>query len=391
MKVLYCGDAAVSSGFARCTHAVCDALTEAGHEVHVLGINYYGDPHTYPYPIYTCQNPLDMGRDAFGVTRLPGLIYRLRPDVVVLQNDPWNIPVYLQEMKSQLPEDFQMPPVVGFVAVDAKNQKASGLNGLAHVAVWTEFAKRELAAGGYKGETTVIPLGVSPKFHPIEKRIARRAAMPHGLPENAFVIGVVGRNQIRKRLDLSIEYFAKWVKSRDIKDAYLYLHIGPTGDVGADIRSLVFYHGVQTRVILAEPRIGTGIDEQAMACMYSSLDLYFSTSQGEGWGLPALEAMACGTPCLVPKWSGLESWASLAAGMIECDGTALTAPMNGLAYTIGGIPSREETLRWLNNLYDNRNNLAMLSESGLQLARTFPWSLTGETFVKMLEEKFGGS
>jgi len=202
---------------------------------------------------------------------------------------------------------------------------------------------------------------------------------------------VVGRNQIRKRLDLSIEYFAKWIKSQDIKDAYLYLHIGPTGDVGADIRSLVFYHGVQTRVILAEPRLGTGIDEQAMACMYSSLNLYFSTSQGEGWGLPALEAMACGTPCLVPKWSGLESWASPAAAMIECDGTALMAPMNGLAYTLGGIPSREETLRWLTNLYDNRSNLEMLSESGLQLARTLPWSLTGETFVKMLEEKFGGS
>src|SRR5262245_40689869 len=123
-RVLFVGDAVVSSGFSRCTHAACDALHEAGWDVHVLGLNYYGDPHPHSHlSIYPCMQPLDHGRDVFGVSRLPFLIARLNPDVVVLLNDPWNVPAYLQQIKHDLPRGFEFPAVVGWLAVDADNQR----------------------------------------------------------------------------------------------------------------------------------------------------------------------------------------------------------------------------------------------------------------------------
>ena len=49
-KILWYGDACSNTGFARVTHSVLDHLSKE-HEVVVLGINYTGDPHEYPYKI----------------------------------------------------------------------------------------------------------------------------------------------------------------------------------------------------------------------------------------------------------------------------------------------------------------------------------------------------
>jgi glycosyltransferase involved in cell wall biosynthesis len=40
-----------------------------------------------------------------------------------------------------------------------------------------------------------------------------------------------------------------------------------------------------------------------MAQIYSSMDLLLATSRGEGFGLPVLEAQACGVPVIVSNWS----------------------------------------------------------------------------------------
>lgn len=399
MKVLWVGDAVVSSGFARCTHAACDALHDAGHKVMVLGINYWGDPHPHPYPIFPCHQPLDGGREPFGTTRLPVLIERYKPDVVVILQDPWNIPDYLGviegfvEKRREQGVEVKVPPIVGWLAVDAKNQRGVPLNELAHVAVWTRFAAEELKRCGYDGEPSIIPLGVDlESFYPRDPVESRKRVMPEGFPQHAFVVGVVGRNQPRKRLDLTLTYFAEWIETKGIEDAYLYLHIGPTGDVGCNIRALAAYLKIpKGRIILAEPHIGKGIPSDLMAEVYSAFDVYWTTTQGEGWGLPCLEAMACGVPCLVPNWSGLGSWVGDAAVKVACTSTALSAPLNTQAYTLGGIPDRAETIQALDALYRSEIHRRTYSQRGLKLAQTLPWSRTGAEMVAALEKVVAAS
>jgi len=397
VRILFVGDAVCSSGFARCTHAACDELHAAGHEVHVLGINYYGDPHTYPYPIWPCFQPLDSGRDPFGSTRLPTMVRKLQPDVVVLLNDPWNVPAYMKALDADGEEfaltgkagqaDRNMPPVIGWLAVDAKNQRGDGLNDLAHVVVWTQFAADELQAGGYEGGCSVVHLGVDHTVYaPAEdKAECRRRTCPPDMPEDAFLVGVVGRNQPRKRLDLTLEYFADWVNRFDVDNAQLYLHVAPTGDKGVDIGSLVRYHGLKNKVIVATPHISAGVSNEHMAMAYNAFDVYLSTSQGEGWGLPALEAMACGVPCVVPDWSGLGDWVGDAAVKVSCTSTALSAPLNGLAYTVGGVPDRSGTMWALQNLYRSSDMRATYRERGLNLASQHSWSQAGKQFRQVVE------
>jgi glycosyltransferase involved in cell wall biosynthesis len=383
VKVLWVGDSpTVSTGFARCTAAACSALHAAGHEVHVLGLNYWGDPHGFPYLIYPCRQPFEGGRDGFGVGRLPRLAAQLRPDLIVLLNDPWNVPAYLAVLK----ESEIDIPVAGWLAVDSKNQRGDGLNGLAHVVTWTRFAAEELRRGGYQGTPSVVPLGVdSDLFRPHDRTGARKAIFPASVPADAYIVGVVGRNQPRKRLDLTLSHFAAWLRAHPHGDAYLYLHVAPTGESGTNIRSLVVYYGLTGRVLIGEPHIGTGIEDGQMPLVYSALDCYLTTTQGEGWGLPCIEAMACGLPCVVPDWSALGEWTKDAALRVPCTSTALTAPLNDLAYTLGGVVDEAGTVEALERLYTEPDLRAKLRDRGLALARSLPWSAAGEGMREVLE------
>lgn len=55
------------------------------------------------------------------------------------------------------------------------------------------------------------------------------------------------------------------------------------------------------RIIVIESSLDT---DQAMAKLYNSCDAFVSASKAEGWGLPIIEAMACGLPAIAPFYSG---------------------------------------------------------------------------------------
>lgn len=372
-RLLWVGDAAVPSGFARATHNILDVLRETW-DVTVLGMNYRGDPHGYPYPIYACAP----GGDALGIGRLIWMMDLCKPDAVVFQNDPWHIPLYTRQM-DKFKEEFRHVKRIGAIAVDGKNCQGAAMNGLDLAIFWTEFGRAEAARGGYKGPSDVVPLGVDTSFYaPGDRREARRRRQ---FPEpflDAFVVGNVNRNQPRKRLDLTIEYFAEWVKSFDVRDAYLYLHVAPTGDAGFDCQSLANYYGIGNRLLLVIPEVFYGNSEEAMVDTYRSFDVQISTTAGEGFGLTTFEGMACGIPQIVPDWSALGELTAGVARLVPCTSTAAAVGIN----TIGGVPDRGEAVSSLQALYGSRGLREELGCLGRERVseRRFGWRAVGEGF-----------
>lgn len=390
MRCIIVGDSpTVSTGFSRCVKAAADALHTAGHEVHILGMSYFGDPTPeFPYTIWPCVQPLDGSKEPMGTGRLPLLIDRLKPDVAVLCNDPWNVKGYFDVLDSYFKGvEHLIPPIVGWLAVDSTNQFAKPLNRLAHLAVWTKFAGKELVRGGYGGSYSIVPLGVDPHFYPRDKAESRRKI---GLDENAYVVGMVGRNQTRKRLDAALEYFAKWVRDYDLPpNVQLLMHTAPTGDAGCNIRAVAHYYGLTDngRLALSEPNVGKGVEDELLPYLYSAMDCYLLTSQAEGWSLTLHEAMACGVPAVVPDAAatGEDGWIGDAAIRVPCTSHALTAPMNAQPYTIGAIPDREHTISALNRLYASTQLRETYRARGLKLAQEFTWERTGAMMVELLE------
>lgn len=389
-RLLWVGDAGCESGFARATHHILEAVRR-DWEVHVLGINYLGDgdeASKYPYQMYPAYVP---GSDIFGVRRLLKIMDRVHPDLVVLQNDPWNFPRYFKEL-DQLADP---PPVVGIAAVDAKNCLGRALNRMARVIFWTEFARAEAERGGCIVPSGVVPLGVDLGiYRPQDRAEARRRL---GLPadvQDGFIFGNVNRNQPRKRLDLTIRYFATFrnlLPEEERKKVFLYLHVAPTGDQGIDCEQLAKYYGMTERdawLILAEPEMYQGTSEGWVATTYNAFDVLVSTTQGEGWGLTTLEAMACGIPCILPDWSALGEWASPAARMVPCSTVSVTPKVNA----IGGVPDEEQFVRSMQDLYLNKVTRDVLGASGMVLAGQprFRWENVAEGFLAEIEKAWEG-
>lgn len=389
-SLLWIGDAACDSGFARCTEKTIPALIKAGWKVSVLGINYRGDPHPFRrylegeggnlYPAYVIGGP----RDLLGVARVLHVVAREKPDLVVLQNDPWNIPRYVAEFAK-----LKRPPVlVGAVAVDGMNCRGKDLNGLDHAIFWTQFGRNEAVSGGYTGTTGVVPLGVDlDVYKPLDRVTAREAV---GIPSPAregFIVLNVNRNQPRKRIDLTIRYFAEFYHVCKAHDAYLYLHVCPTGDVGVDPDQLAAYYGLKGRVLLEQPGVYEGLSEADLALTYQASDVQMTTTQGEGWGLTTMEGMACGVPQVLPKWSALGEWARTAAVMVPCTGTAATL---GGVNAIGGIADETAVVKALESLYHSSSVRADLVRRGLALVQDsqFRWENIGARFAEEVERAF---
>jgi glycosyltransferase involved in cell wall biosynthesis len=278
-RLLWVGDAGVATGFANCTHETLKAF-HPSWDVHVLGVNYAGDPHPYPYKLYPCFP----GGDFWGVGRIAKLTTDLRPDLIIIQNDHWNVPEYIKHIKGPARVIASMP-------VDGKNVKFGvQLNVLDGAIFWTKFGLEQAREGGYNGPAAVVGLGIDPSvYHPVQISMARsRLRLP--IEPDDFLVGNINRNQPRKRLDLTIKYFANWVQLCGRKNARLLLHHSPRGKKGYDLPQLARYYGVGDKVLLTdrvEKRVGMPQEELSM--IYSALDVQVSTAQGEGWGLTAME------------------------------------------------------------------------------------------------------
>lgn len=379
-KLLWIGDAGVPSGFANATHNIIETLLFHFH-VTVLGLNYRGDPHQYPYPIYAAA----VGGDAFGVGRMVWMCDLIKPDVIVVQNDGWNIPHYLKQLHRF--KEYKDVPLVAVAAVDGKNFQKEWLDGVAHAIFWTEFAREEARLGGYTGPATVIPLGINTEvFKPMNKAAAR-AHLPAEL-RDAFIVGNVNRNQPRKRWDLLIKYFAQWITEKKIRDAYLYLHTAPTGDTGVDVKQLAAYYGVVDRLAVVTPETWYGLSEEAMVQTYNCFDVNASTTQGEGFGLTTLESMACGVSQILPDWSALGDWAKGAAWMIPCTSTAIGPPYVNV---IGGIADEKAFIQALQQTYANDRTQEVNAKAAYERSQEprFNWATIGQQYVEAMDCAFG--
>lgn len=380
-KLLWVGDGPdCPSGFGKATREILNVLQHS-FAVTVLGINHRGDPGTVEYPVYSAY----VGGDAFGVGRLIWMCDTVKPDVIVIQNDGWNVPFYIKQLS--LFEAYKNVPVVAIVAVDGKNFQGAWLNGVNLAIFWTQFALDEAREGGYAGPAAVIPLGVDRNvFHPIAREEARRH-LPAPL-RDAFIIGNVNRNQPRKRWDLTVKYFATWIQQHEIRDAWLYLHTAPTGDVGCDVVQLAKYYSVVDRIAVVTPETFYGVSEQAMARTYNCFDVLISTTQGEGMGLPALEAMACGVPCVLPDWAAYSDWAKNAAALVPCSSTMVGQPFQNV---IGGVVDETEFIKALNVCYFLPQTKTALGAASLARAseRRFQWDTIGRSYGNVLNNVLG--
>ncbi len=153
----------------------------------------------------------------------------------------------------------------------------------------------------------VVPGGVHPRFHPAEPEASRAVRRKYALPERMILY--VGTLEPRKNLATLLEAY------RALKDGGISHGLVIAGKAGwryqATFRRLTQL-GLEGEVILP----GYIADEDLPA-LYSAADLFAFPSLYEGFGLPVLEAMACGTPVVCSNASSLPEVAGDAAILLD--------------------------------------------------------------------------
>lgn len=178
----------------------------------------------------------------------------------------------------------------------------------------------------------VVYPGVDPDFRPYhgegERPEAFRARL--GLPERYVLY--MGTLEPRKNVDRLVRAFARLV--RDGLPHSLVLAGGRGWDYAAIDRA-VADEGIGHRVI-----IPGYVRREDQPLWYSAADLFTYPSQYEGFGLPVLEALACGTPVVTSNSSSLPEVVGRAGLVIDpSDESSLAEAMRSVL-TDGTLAAR---------------------------------------------------
>lgn len=130
------------------------------------------------------------------------------------------------------------------------------------------------------------------------------------IPRDAFVVGMVaankGLNPPRKAFPQLFTAFGEFARRHD--DAFLYMHTEFVGVYGG-INLVALANACKIppdRIKITNPfALELGLDHDRMADLYSSFDVFANPSYGEGFGIPIVEAQACGTPVIVTDWTAM--------------------------------------------------------------------------------------
>jgi glycosyltransferase involved in cell wall biosynthesis len=206
---------------------------------------------------------------------------------------------------------------------------------------------------------TVIPEGIAPSFRPASPEAVHRLRDKFQLHQ-PFLLAV-GTFDPRKRIAVLADVVRRVRQDHDVA-------LVIAGDQGTFTGAVT---DVLARAGLADHgRVIGHVSSDDLVALYTAAEVFVFTSAYEGFGLPPLEAMACGTPALAFDNSSLPEVSGRAASIVpDGDVSAMAAAINRIL----DDPAERERRR----------------SDGLAWAATFTWrraaEMTYEVYRSVLE------
>jgi len=201
---------------------------------------------------------------------------------------------------------------------------------------------------------TTVPLGVVEHFRPPDQVALAAFRERHNLPEQYLLY--LGTLEPRKNLVTLLRAYARLRRAG--LDWPLVL-AGGKGWLYEDI-----FRAVDDLNLGAWVRFPGYVSYEEQPLWYGAATIFVYPSTYEGFGLPVLEAMACGAPVITSTASSLPEAAGDAGVLVDChDDEYLAAAIASLA----GDAQRRAELR----------------RRGLARAAVFPWSRTADETVRV--------
>ena len=363
-KLLYQSDFSLAkTGFGRAAKALLSYLYKTGK----YDITHYscGLPYTHPEfertPWKTVgslpNNPQEMqelNKDpniarlaSYGAHYLDKVVQEEKPDVYIAVQDIWGIDFAVEKKWFDKITSVLWTTLDSLPILPAALTKA---NKIKNYWIWSNFATKAMHELGHKHVKTVHgPIDIQ-NFYRLENSKREELRKRFNLPLDAFIIGFVFRNQLRKSVPNLLEGYALWKRSNPhIKNTYLLLHTH-WGE-GWNIHRLAQEYGINLNEILTTyicrncgnyevkpfhgpevdcrfcntqksqitTNVSLGVTEDQLNEVYNLMDVYCHPFTSGGQEIPIQEAKLTELITLVTNYSCGEEMCEQEAESFELD------------------------------------------------------------------------
>jgi len=234
-----------------------------------------------------------------------------------------------------------------------------------HIVTVSEYSKQDIMRLLHIPETriSVVPHGVDARFCPVSDLDRLQALRSRYYLPSRFIL-FVSATEPRKGVDTLLEAFVQLV--RPMPELGLVI-AGDSKRASAALLAQATDLGVRERL-----RLTSYVNDDDLSLLYNAADVLAFPSRYEGFGLPVLEAMACGTPVVCSNATSLPEVAGHAALLVPPnDPEALAAALKQVL--------TDETL------------YQALREKGLKRAAQFSWEETARKTLAVYEKVAQGA
>jgi glycosyltransferase involved in cell wall biosynthesis len=195
----------------------------------------------------------------------------------------------------------------------------------------------------------VTPLAADRKYKPLDKEICKLSVQKNFNIGKPYILYIGGFSP-RKNLRSLILAFSKLYK--DLNCEYNLVIVGSLKDESSTLMKLAYDLNMDSKIIF------TGfVEEELLPVLYNAAEVFVYPSFYEGFGLPPLEAMSCGTPVIASNTSSIPEVVQNSGILIDPYDT------DSLVTALGKVLSNESIK-------------ATLSKSALKKSSEFSWEST---------------
>lgn len=214
------------------------------------------------------------------------------------------------------------------------------------------------------GRIVVIPLGVDSHFRPCSHEVVSRVRKILSLPEKYVLY--LGTNNPHKNLEGLIKAFAQIAENPCHSEVKLVI-AGSWDDRYPQSKRVAEELGVKDRVLF----LGL-VEEADLPALYRGATLFAFPSLCEGFGLPVLEAMACGTP-------------------VACSNIPSLSELVGEAAILVNPLDLEDLASAMDQVLKDGTKQQGMREKGLQQANCYTWERTARETLAVYKAMLGES
>jgi hypothetical protein len=296
------------TGYGTQTTEIVPRLAADGHKVAIMAnYGFAGSVMEWRPGIPVMGQGLDAYSNDITPAQIGNWINQTNEDGPGLGISLYDVWVYKSQQWDEIPMASWTPVDHSVVPEEVKawfNRRGKGKWAIA----MSRFGERELLEAGVERERLFyaphsIDLNV---FKPTESTLRKELNIPEDAHLTICPQANKGVTPIRKAWPELLLAWSRFANRH--QDAYLYLHTEMFGLAnGVKLERLLRAVKAPMDRVRWVPQFQyrQGLDQTIVAKCYTMADVLLQPSKGEGFGIPAIEAQACGIPVIVTNWTAM--------------------------------------------------------------------------------------